>query len=125
MSVDLVEKPSPSTTTPSSQAAALTVKPLTPILGAEVGGIDLRQELDAQTAVRVREALLAHKVLVFRDQPADTMVAPLPAAAPAIHRAAPRHGDSPVIAMSLPPARCASPPRNRARSTYPCRPLHR
>ncbi|WP_408591171.1 TauD/TfdA dioxygenase family protein [Novosphingobium sp.] len=69
MSVDLVEKPSPSTTTPSSQAAALTVKPLTPILGAEVGGIDLRQELDAQTAARVREALLAHKVLVFRDQP--------------------------------------------------------
>jgi taurine dioxygenase len=49
--------------------ADLTLQPLTPITGAEVGGVDLRAELDPPTVKAIRDALLRHKVLVFRDQP--------------------------------------------------------
>jgi taurine dioxygenase len=49
--------------------ADLAIQPLTPITGAEIGGLDLRAELDAPTVKAIREALLRHKVLVFRDQP--------------------------------------------------------
>jgi taurine dioxygenase len=47
----------------------LGFQPITPITGAEVGGVDLRGELDAATVKALREALLKYKVLVFRDQP--------------------------------------------------------
>ena len=48
--------------------------PLTPLgvtIGAEVGGVDLGAELDDAAVSEVRRALLAHKVLVFRDQTID------------------------------------------------------
>jgi taurine dioxygenase len=48
---------------------ALRFHPSTALIGAEVTGLDLRQELDAATVVRLREALLKYKVLFFRDQP--------------------------------------------------------
>jgi taurine dioxygenase len=50
------------------QTAALTIAPLTPTIGAEIGNIDLRQPLSAATRHLLREALLDWKVLFFRDQ---------------------------------------------------------
>jgi alpha-ketoglutarate-dependent taurine dioxygenase len=47
----------------------LALRPLTPITGAEVSGVDLRGDLDPPTVKAIRDALLKHKVLVFRDQP--------------------------------------------------------
>jgi taurine dioxygenase len=52
-------------------ATKLRLRPLTPLLGADVTGLDLRQPLDAATRSAVRKALLEHKVLVFRDQQID------------------------------------------------------
>lgn len=52
----------------ASQAAALRFAQVTPVLGAEVTGIDLRQELDAETVAALRQGLLRRKVLYFRDQ---------------------------------------------------------
>lgn len=46
----------------------LKVAPLTPSVGAEISGIDLREEQDDATIAEVRAALLAHKVIFFRDQ---------------------------------------------------------
>lgn len=51
--------------------ATLTIEPVTPLIGAEVSGVDLRQELAAETVAALRAALLKHKVLFFRDQPID------------------------------------------------------
>lgn len=52
-------------------AAKLRFDPVTPVFGADVSGIDLREELDERTVARLREALLKYKVLFFRDQPID------------------------------------------------------
>jgi alpha-ketoglutarate-dependent sulfate ester dioxygenase len=49
----------------------LALRPITPILGADVHGLDLRRDLDAATIASIRAALLKHKVLVFRDQAID------------------------------------------------------
>jgi taurine dioxygenase len=46
----------------------LGVQQLGASLGAEIVGVDLRQELDAKTIAGIRQALLAHHVIVFRDQ---------------------------------------------------------
>jgi taurine dioxygenase len=50
------------------QAAGLTVTPAGPVLGAEIGGIDLEQPLSPDTAAAIRTALLQYKVIFFRDQ---------------------------------------------------------
>ena len=47
---------------------ALTIRPLTPTLGAEVLGIDLTQPLSDADVAAVRQALLDHQVIFFRDQ---------------------------------------------------------
>ncbi|MGS0744033.1 TauD/TfdA dioxygenase family protein [Glaciimonas sp. GG7] len=52
------------TTTPSR----LTVRPLSPVLGAEVLGIDMRMPLDAQTKQELHEIWMQHLVLVFPQQ---------------------------------------------------------
>ena len=46
----------------------LEVMPMTPSIGAEIGGIDLSAEQDDETIAEIRAALLAHKVIFFRDQ---------------------------------------------------------
>lgn len=46
----------------------LDVLPLTTQLGAEVSGVDLARPLADDVVAEVRAALLAHKVLFFRDQ---------------------------------------------------------
>lgn len=45
-----------------------TVSPLTPRIGAEIAGIDLGEELSAETIAEIRSALLTYKVIFFRDQ---------------------------------------------------------
>ena len=54
------------------QVATLTVEPLTPTIGAEVSGIDLRHPPSQETKQSLREALLDWKVLFFRDQDITT-----------------------------------------------------
>ncbi|MEU6701141.1 TauD/TfdA family dioxygenase [Pseudonocardia sp. NPDC046786] len=49
----------------------IEVHPAAGHIGAEIRGVDLRQELDDRTVAGVRAALLRHKVLFFRDQPID------------------------------------------------------
>ncbi len=45
-----------------------TVRRLTGRVGAEITEVELGPDLDRDTLTRVREALLAHKVIFFRDQ---------------------------------------------------------
>ena len=47
---------------------AITVTPVTPRIGAEIGGVDLREKLAEETVERIREAWLDHQVIFFRDQ---------------------------------------------------------
>lgn len=44
------------------------VQPASPVLGAEILGIDLNAGVDDATAAQLREEFTKHKVLVFRDQ---------------------------------------------------------
>ena len=46
----------------------IEVVPLTPTLGAEVGGVDLTRPLDDETFAEIHEAWMEHLVLFFRDQ---------------------------------------------------------
>ena len=48
--------------------ARIAVTPLTPAIGAEISGVDLREEQDDAVIADIRAALLAHKVIFFRDQ---------------------------------------------------------
>jgi alpha-ketoglutarate-dependent taurine dioxygenase len=48
---------------------ALTVRPITPLVGAVVEGVDLRQPLDADTFGGLHRALLDHGAIFFHDQP--------------------------------------------------------
>jgi len=50
-------------------AARLTVTPIHPHFGAEVGGVDLARPMDGETFARIRAAFEEHSVLVFHDQP--------------------------------------------------------
>jgi len=50
---------------------AFTVEPLSPILGASVVGLDLRQPLSEDTKRAVYEAFTRYHVLCFRDQQLD------------------------------------------------------
>jgi taurine dioxygenase len=46
----------------------ISVNPLTPTIGAEISGVDLREELDESTVDEIRDALHHHLVIFFRDQ---------------------------------------------------------
>jgi taurine dioxygenase len=46
----------------------ITVTPLHPVIGAEIGGVDLGTELDASTVTAIRQAWYDHTVLLFRGQ---------------------------------------------------------
>ena len=50
----------------------LKVKALTGAIGAEISGVDLRRELDSATVAAIRQALLDHLVVFFRDQDITT-----------------------------------------------------
>ena len=49
----------------------LTIKPVTPRIGAEVSGLDLSQPLTNRQTEELKTALADHLVLFFRDQPLD------------------------------------------------------
>jgi len=51
--------------------AVVDLAPVTPVIGAEVGGITLEPGLDDVSVAAIRAALLEHKVLFFRDQSLD------------------------------------------------------
>jgi taurine dioxygenase len=51
-----------------SVATRLSIRPLTPTIGAEIHGVDLCEPLDADTIAAIRAALLEHLVVFFRDQ---------------------------------------------------------
>jgi taurine dioxygenase len=50
---------------------AIDIRPLTTTIGAEIHGIDLRKDLDDGDVAHLRQALLDHLVLFFRDQCID------------------------------------------------------
>ncbi|MEU5372850.1 TauD/TfdA family dioxygenase [Streptomyces sp. NPDC005951] len=56
------------TTRPAEPYETLSVSPITPLLGAEVSGIDLSRELTPQQEKEIKHAFLTHHVLAFRDQ---------------------------------------------------------
>lgn len=49
----------------------IEVRKVTPVIGAEIGGIDLSQPLGNQAFQEVHDALMAHQVIFFRDQRMD------------------------------------------------------
>jgi taurine dioxygenase len=54
-----------------SSESAIAVHALTPVIGAEIAGVDLRRPLEAGEIATIRRALLDHAVVFFRDQPLD------------------------------------------------------
>lgn len=54
------------------KAGALALAPLTPTIGVEVSGLDLRKPVDDATLKDLRQALLDWKVVFFRDQDLTT-----------------------------------------------------
>ena len=48
--------------------SAITVTPVHPVIGAEIGGVDLSKKLDGATVEAIRQAWYDHSVLLFRDQ---------------------------------------------------------
>ena len=46
----------------------MSVEPLSPALGAEIKGVDLRRPLDDATVKAINAAFDQHVVVVFRDQ---------------------------------------------------------
>jgi alpha-ketoglutarate-dependent taurine dioxygenase len=51
-----------------SLTSAIEVKPLSPALGAEIAGIDLREDISPRTVADIIDAWHRHLVLVFRNQ---------------------------------------------------------
>ncbi|MGH3633422.1 MAG: TauD/TfdA dioxygenase family protein [Mycobacterium sp.] len=49
----------------------LTVTALTPVIGAEISGIDLREPLTSRLGAELRQLLARYKVIFFRDQSID------------------------------------------------------
>ncbi len=49
----------------------ISVTPLSPHIGAEIAGLDLREPMSKQQVEEVHEALMRHLVVFFRDQPID------------------------------------------------------
>jgi len=48
--------------------ASMKVEPLTPTIGAEISGVDLREPLSTEQVTQIEDALLAHLVVFFRNQ---------------------------------------------------------
>ena len=46
----------------------IQVEPVSPVIGAEVAGVDLARPLDEVAAAKIHDALMTHQVLFFRSQ---------------------------------------------------------
>ncbi|HEY9218930.1 MAG TPA: TauD/TfdA family dioxygenase [Phenylobacterium sp.] len=57
-------------TRPAETAAPsrIVVQPVTPLIGAEISGVDLSKPLDVETFAEIRQAIRKWQVLFFRDQ---------------------------------------------------------
>ncbi|MGY2049979.1 TauD/TfdA dioxygenase family protein [Methylobacterium sp. JK268] len=55
----------------SSSASGLDIRRVAGRIGAEIRGVALSGDLEAETLAAIRQALLAHKVVFFRDQSLD------------------------------------------------------
>lgn len=53
---------------PRKSDSPILVKPSTPVIGAEIEGVDLRRPLNDDEFETIQQALLEWKVLFFRDQ---------------------------------------------------------
>ncbi|MET0133685.1 MAG: TauD/TfdA family dioxygenase [Kibdelosporangium sp.] len=60
------------TTRPPETYHTIQVDPLTPVIGAEVSGVDLSVPLPDKQLEEIQRAFVAHHVLVFRDQVLST-----------------------------------------------------
>ncbi len=58
----------PQAAQPNVSPQTLDIRPVAGALGAEIHGVDLSAELSEETAVEIRQALLDHLVIFFRDQ---------------------------------------------------------
>lgn len=52
----------------TTDAAEVTVEQLGPSCGAEIHGLDATRPLGARTVQTIRDALMTHGILIFRDQ---------------------------------------------------------
>ena len=59
-------------TATETPASTIVARPLSPTIGAEIHGVDLRDELSDDTIAGIRAALLQWKVIFFRDQEIST-----------------------------------------------------
>ncbi|KMZ12587.1 Alpha-ketoglutarate-dependent taurine dioxygenase [Candidatus Burkholderia humilis] len=92
----------PQPTASHDDAWPFTVTRATPTIGAEIGGIDLRNPLDDATYAAVRRALLKYKVLFFRDQditPAQHVAIARRFGELEIHPAFPHHPEHPELVI--------------------------
>src|SRR5689334_21516972 len=53
---------------PTQRPSRIVVEPVTPIIGAEISGVDLSRPLDAETFAEIRAAIRKWRVIFFRDQ---------------------------------------------------------
>ena len=56
---------------PRTEYGTLQVRPLTPVIGGEVSGVDLSGQLSNQQLDDIHQAFTDHSVLIFRDQVLD------------------------------------------------------
>ncbi len=83
-------------------AAPFSITPVTPVIGAEIGDIDLRETLDDPTYQALRQALVRHKVLFFRDQditPAQHVALARRFGELEVHPVFPHHPDHPELVL--------------------------
>jgi alpha-ketoglutarate-dependent taurine dioxygenase len=53
---------------PAAGTSRIIVEPVTPVIGAEISGVDLSKPLDAETFAEIRQAIRKWRVIFFRDQ---------------------------------------------------------
>ena len=89
---------------------SITISPISPILGAEVHGVDLSEGIDDATFAILHGAFLDHGVLVFREQGAmapDVQVEFARRLGPLHeHPAAPTDHENPAVSVA--PDNCPS-----------------
>jgi len=47
-------------------SVSFEIEPIGPTIGAEIHGLDLRQQIDEETASSLQDALIEHKVIFAR-----------------------------------------------------------